>query len=118
LYGQERVNMFEREIAHTIVYKAIAVVFGSATVVVLATALISVTNPEVELIAILFEVISAFATVGLSTGITASLSAIAKIILICTMYCGRVGVLLLMSAILGDIPPSRINYPEENLLVG
>lgn len=118
LYGQHRVTIFQREIAQTIVLKAIAVVFGSATVIAIATAIISVTNPEIELIAVMFEVISAFATVGLSTGITASISAVGKLTLIATMYCGRVGVLLLMSAILGDVPPSRIHYPEENLLVG
>ncbi|AMA09858.1 MULTISPECIES: TrkH family potassium uptake protein [Cyanophyceae] len=118
LYGQTRVTVFDREIAQSIVFKAIAVVFGSATVITIATAIISISNPEIELIAILFEVISAFATVGLSTGITASLSAVGQLTLIATMYCGRVGVLLLMSAIVGEITPRRISYPEENLLVG
>jgi trk system potassium uptake protein TrkH len=70
------------------------------------------------LIAILFEVVSAFATVGLSTGITSSLSLVAKLALVLTMYVGRVGVLLFMSSIIGEQPPSRIQYPEENLLIG
>lgn len=118
LYGQHQVTLFHREIAHNIVFKAIAVLFGSATVITISTAIISVNNPEVDLIAVMFEVISAFATVGLSTGITAGLSSVGKLTLIATMYCGRVGVLLLMSAILGEIPPSRVRYPEENLLVG
>lgn len=118
LRGNHEVTMYRREIAQTIVFKAIAVVFGSATVITIATAVISLANPEIDLILILFEVISAFATVGLSAGITASLSATSKIAIICTMYCGRVGVLLLMSALLGDAKPSLITYPEENLLVG
>ncbi|NJN72355.1 MAG: ATPase [Limnothrix sp. RL_2_0] len=118
LRGRHRVTIYRREIAYNIVIKAIAVVFGSATVITIATAIISFANPEIDLIQILFEVISAFATVGLSTGITASLSAIGKVVIICTMYCGRVGVLLLMSALIGEAPPSQTNYPEENLLVG
>ncbi|MEM6425558.1 MAG: potassium transporter TrkG, partial [Cyanobacteria bacterium P01_D01_bin.128] len=65
-----------------------------------------------------FEVVSAFATVGLSTGITADLSDLGKLLIIATMYVGRVGVLLFMSAILGDPNPSALHYPEEDLLVG
>ncbi|MEM7717109.1 MAG: potassium transporter TrkG, partial [Cyanobacteria bacterium P01_A01_bin.68] len=65
-----------------------------------------------------FEVVSAYATVGLSTGITSDFSIWGKLILILTMYMGRVGVLLLMSAVLGDPKPSNIHYPEEDLLVG
>lgn len=118
LRGHNTVTIHQREISQTIIFKAIAVVFGSATVITLVTAIISVSNPNLELIDVLFEVISAFATVGLSTGITASLSGIGKIAIIGTMYCGRVGVLLLMSAILGEATPQRISYPEENLLVG
>ncbi|MGL5804729.1 MAG: potassium transporter TrkG, partial [Xenococcaceae cyanobacterium] len=63
-------------------------------------------------------VISAFATVGLSMGITAKVSAVGKLILIATMYTGRVGVTLLMAGILGDPRPSSVQYPQENLLVG
>ncbi|BAW97183.1 potassium uptake protein [[Synechococcus] sp. NIES-970] len=118
LLGHHHVILFRREIMQTIVFKAIAVVFGSVTLITIATAVISICNPEIELIAILFEVISAFATVGLSTGITASISPIGQMTLIFTMYCGRVGVLLLMSAILGEVAPRRVSYPEENLLVG
>jgi trk system potassium uptake protein TrkH len=56
--------------------------------------------------------------VGLSTGITAKLSVPAKLVIIATMYIGRVSVLLLMAAILGDPRASAVRYPEENLLVG
>ena len=91
---------------------------ASVATVLIATILIALTDPELDFIQILFETVSAFATVGLSTGITPSISAFAKLILVVTMYVGRVGVLLLMSALLGDPRPSSIHYPEENLLVG
>ena len=118
LRGKEEVIFYRREVPSSLILKAISVVSGSILTVILITVIISISNPEIELIAILFEVVSAFATVGLSTGITSSLSLIAKLALVFTMYVGRVGVLLFMSAIVGETRPSRVEYPEENLLVG
>jgi trk system potassium uptake protein len=118
LGGKEQVVMYQREVPISLVLKAIAVVFGSAITVLVATMLVSVFDAQLDFIQILFEVISAFGTVGLSTGITASLSAISKLIIIATMYIGRVGIILLIAAILGDSSPSTIKYPAENLLVG
>ncbi|MCF2148892.1 TrkH family potassium uptake protein [Desmonostoc muscorum LEGE 12446] len=118
LQGKEEVLLYERKIAISLILKAVGVLVGSVATVILATILISLTDPTLDFIQILFEVVSAFATVGLSTGITATITTAAKLVLIITMYVGRVGVLLLMSAVLGDPRPSRIHYPEENLLVG
>jgi trk system potassium uptake protein TrkH len=118
LQGKEEVLLYNRKIAISLILKAVGVVFGSLATVIVATVLISITDPKLAFIQILFEVVSAFGTVGLSTGITATISTAAKLILILTMYIGRVGVLLLMSSILGDPRPTRIHYPEENLLVG
>ncbi|WP_414572590.1 TrkH family potassium uptake protein [Nostoc sp. CCY 9925] len=118
LQGKEEVLLYERKIAISLILKAVGVLVGSVATVILATILISLTDPTLDFIQILFEVVSAFATVGLSTGITATISTAAKLVLILTMYVGRVGVLLLMSAVLGDPRPTRIHYPEENLLVG
>jgi trk system potassium uptake protein TrkH len=118
LRGQEEVIMYQREVPIPLILKAMAVVFGSAITVISVTFIISFIESDFNSIAILFEVISAFATVGLSTGITGSLSGLAKLLLIVTMYIGRVGVLLFMAAILGESHPTIIKYPEENLLVG
>ncbi|WP_414515213.1 TrkH family potassium uptake protein [Nostoc sp. PCC 9305] len=118
LRGKEEVLLYDRKIAITLILKAVGVLVGSVATVIFATILISLTDPTLDFIQILFEVVSAFATVGLSTGITGTISTAAKVILIVTMYVGRVGVLLLMSAVLGDPRPTRIHYPEENLLVG
>ena len=118
LQGKEEVLLYERTIPVNLILKAVGVVVGSVATVTLATILITLSDPELNFIQILFEVVSAFATVGLSTGITASVSVFAKVVLIATMYVGRVGILLLMSALLGDPRPSTIQYPEENLLVG
>jgi trk system potassium uptake protein TrkH len=118
LQGQEQVLLYERQVPISLILKAVGVLIGSVGTVVLATMMIALNEPNLNFIQILFEVVSAFATVGLSTGITATISPVAKLVLILTMYVGRVGVLLLMSAILGDPKPTAIRYPEENLIVG
>lgn len=118
LRGKSHVVLYQREVPSALILKAIAVVFGTAAAIILVTVLISVGETEFDFLQILFEVISAFATVGLSTGITASFSTVSKLILVFSMYLGRVSVLILIAAIIGDSRPSTIHYPEENLLVG
>jgi trk system potassium uptake protein TrkH len=120
LRGKEEVIVYRRQIPVPLLLKAVAVVFGSAMTVIVATVLIAFIELEshLNLIQILFEVISAFATVGLSMGITANLSPLSQLVLVLTMYTGRVGVILLMAAIIGDPRPSYIEHPQENLLVG
>jgi trk system potassium uptake protein TrkH len=118
LQGKEDVELYHRQVPVSLILKAVGVLVGSVTTVGISTMLISLTDPTFDFIQILFEVVSAFATVGLSTGITAKISATAQLVLIPTMYIGRVSVLLLMAAILGDPRPSAVHYPEENLLVG
>jgi trk system potassium uptake protein TrkH len=68
---------------------------------------------------LLFEVVSALGTVGLSTGITAKLSAFGKCVIIADMFIGRVGPLAIVTALLftGD-KTVKIDYPEEKILVG
>lgn len=118
LQGKEEVYLYERQIPLSLILKAIGVVVGSLATVLVMTTIVSISDPEIDFIRILFEVVAAFATVGLSTGITAGLSTVAKLVIVATMYIGRVGVLLLMGALLGDPKPSAVRYPEENLLVG
>lgn len=118
LQGKEEVTLYGRQVPLSLILKAVAVVMGSLATVIVMTILISLSDPDVDFIRTLFEVTSGFGTVGLSTGITAGLTAFAKLVIVTTMYIGRVGVLLLMSAILGDPKPSAVKYPEENLLVG
>ena len=118
LQGKDEVVVYQREVPSALILKAVAVVFGTAASIVLVTILISAIDTEFEFLPILFEVISAFATVGLSTGITSSFAVASKMILVFAMYVGRVSILILIAAIIGDPNPSTLHYPEENLLVG
>ena len=120
LRGNEEVILYRRKVPTPLLLKAVTVFFGSAVTIVSLTALIAFIeiHSPFSLIDILFEVTSAFATVGLSTGITASLQPFSQLLLVLAMYTGRVGIILFMASIVGDPRPSAIEYPEENLLVG
>ncbi|MGK7901907.1 MAG: TrkH family potassium uptake protein [Hormoscilla sp.] len=120
LKGEEEVICYKRQIPTTLILKAVGVVVGSMLVVILATTLFTMTAREqgFNFIQSFFEVVSAFGTTGISTGITASVPLGAKLVLIGTMYIGRVGVLLLMAVFRGNSKPQIVRYPEENLLIG
>jgi trk system potassium uptake protein len=119
LRGKESVVLYRRQVPNTLILKAVGVTFGSIMTVVVATIVISLVEPPtLNFIQILFEVVSAFGTVGLSMGITADLTPVSKLVLVATMYIGRVGILLLIAALLGDPKSTAIRYPEESLLVG
>ena len=120
LRGHEEVIIYEREIPPILIYKAIAVLIGSMGFVLVILCLISLTEAQQEFtfLQLLFEVVSAFATVGLSTGITAGLTSSGKLLIILTMYAGRVGVLLLMAALFREPRSLRTHYPQETFLVG
>lgn len=118
LQGKREVTLYERRLPTVVIFKAVGVAFGSVAAILAGTILVSLTDPGFPFIQVLFEVTSAFATVGLSTGITGDLSIPGKLVLVCTMYVGRVGILVFVGAILA--PPRRraLEYPEETLMVG
>jgi trk system potassium uptake protein len=118
LQGKNEVVIYQREVPSTLILKAVAVIFGSAATIVLITIFVASIEKDIQLVPVLFEVVSAFGTVGLSTGITSSLSVASKLLIVLTMYIGRVSILLLIAAIIGDPSPTSLHYPEENLLVG
>jgi trk system potassium uptake protein TrkH len=74
-------------------------------------------RPGMDLARLVFEQISAFGTVGLSTGITPSLSAAGKIWLILTMFLGRLGPLTLAMTVIAE-KAAHYRLPEERVMVG
>ena len=76
-------------------------------------------RPSELLDQVLYEVVSAFGTVGLSTGITPNLNTISKLLIIFTMFVGRVGPLTVSMALSGGPgKPDAIHFPEDRLMVG
>lgn len=116
--GRNEVEVFNRTIPNETVIKALTIMLISLGIVVFATLILLITETA-NTIQILFEVVSAFATVGLSTGITPNLTPIGKIIIIFTMFLGRVGPLTLTFALTERVRKgSHIKHPEEKIMVG
>ncbi len=119
------INVFSRRIPMVTLSRATSIVFFAIFTIGLFVFLLLVTeiyfvghgHQELTLMDILFEVVSAFGTVGLSTGITASLSPFGKILLTILMYTGRLGPITLVFA-LKSRSVSKIRYMKEDILVG
>jgi trk system potassium uptake protein TrkH len=121
--NRDKVFMFGRTVPRNVVRRAILIFVMALVWIFLATfifAIVEKGNLGTENIAMksLFEVTSAFGTVGLTTGITPHLSTIGKIIIIITMFTGRVGPLTLALAVAIREEKIDYTYPEEKVMVG
>ncbi|MDD4765660.1 MAG: TrkH family potassium uptake protein, partial [Atribacterota bacterium] len=117
LKGRRHLYLFYRQISTKILNKAWAILMLSLSWILAMTMLISYYE-KFDFIELLFEVVSAFGTVGLSTGITGMLSPAGKIIIILTMFLGRLGPLSLALSLIIDRHPESIQYPEGHVMVG
>ncbi|MBN4925380.1 TrkH family potassium uptake protein [Hoyosella rhizosphaerae] len=117
LRGQPTVHVMGRRIAESVQRQALSVALMSIAAVMTGTVIIlSLTDHRLE--TVLFEVISAFCTVGLSMGITADLPEVAQVILCVLMFAGRIGPIILASALALQERPRRYELPEERPIVG
>lgn len=118
LRGRKDTEAFKRKLPLDLVSKALAILGIAITWVILVTFILSITE-NASFIEILFEVISAFGTVGLSLGITTSLSTVGKIVIAITMFTGRIGPLTLFMALAQrHHTVSAIQYPDEEVMIG
>ena len=114
----EEVNMFGRGIARQAISKAVGVCCMSFAIMFVSTVLLSLVT-DASALDILYETVSATATVGLSRNLTPSLNTLGKLIITATMYLGRVGPISLMIAFnLRKKRPSIITNPVETISVG
>ena len=111
------VHAFHRNISEQNITKAFMITILSGTVVCIATFFMCVLEPEYSFMQLLFEVVSAFGTVGLSTGITPELSVAGKAVIIIVMFIGRVGIITLLSMWVNRVEP-RARYSEEEVSIG
>ncbi len=117
--GHKKVVIMGRTIDDDTVSRAVFVVGFALFVVIVSTIVIlTVENDKFTFLQVLFEVFSAFGTVGLSTGITPHLSDISRIVIIVTMFVGRVGPLSLILSMVGRKKLPKVEYPEEKVAIG
>ncbi len=125
LLGKDKPQLFRRTIADESMGRAISIVMVSVMVVVVATMSLLVSElghvshalTRGRFFELFFEVVSAFGTVGLSTGVTAGLSQAGKIIITLVMFIGRLGPLVIAMAVSRDTAP-RYYYAEESMMIG
>ncbi len=115
--NRDDVVIFQRRLSHMTIFKALAVVLIGVLLIITVVMVLTVTE-EKAFLDLFFETVSAFGTVGLSTGITGSLSMTGRFLIILTMFIGRVGPMTLALAIGGQREKFSIRYPEEKIMIG
>ncbi|MGM9987240.1 MAG: TrkH family potassium uptake protein [Bacillaceae bacterium] len=113
--GKVDVVVFSRRIDLKIIFKSLAIAMISLFVIFIAIITILISDRNIEAIKVVFEVFSAFGTVGLTAGITPDLSAIGRLVIIGMMFFGKVGPLTIFFS-LTTSKQANIRYPHEDIL--
>ncbi|MBL7836120.1 MAG: ATPase [Bacteroidetes bacterium] len=116
--GKKMMSISNRTISIELIYKAFSVVIFSGMFVLMVITLLTITEPDIAPIRLAYEAVSAFATVGLSTGITANLSDASKIILTIAMFIGRVGILTLAYSLSTKAIAADYKYATTHMHIG
>ncbi|MEG0332136.1 MAG: potassium transporter TrkG, partial [Clostridium sp.] len=117
--GREETEIMKKRLNKAAVYRAIAITFISFVLVSIVTMILAITQKG-SFMQFIYEATSAFGTVGLSLGLTPTLTPIGKIAIIITMYAGRLGPLTLVLAFAyrQRLSNTSIRYPEDKIIVG
>lgn len=116
--GKRHVQIYRRTIGNELVNKASSIFLFSVSVIFVGVFTLSILEPQIPFVQLLFEQISAVATVGLSTGITDDLSLGSRIVIICSMFIGRVGVLTVAVAVSRRVQSNNYKYREAHVMLG
>lgn len=117
LRGETHVNIGHRRLPESAQRQAVTIAVISVTVIVIATYILLVLTPH-NLDQVMFEVVSAFTTCGLSTGITSDIAPAGHALLVLLMFVGRIGPLTFGSALALKERTRRYELPEERIIVG
>jgi Trk-type K+ transport system membrane component len=116
--GRKYISIGNRTISQGLLNKAMSILVFSIMYIFFAVFLLSITDPDIDFMKLVFEEVSAFCTVGLSLGITADLSVGGQIVLIFSMLIGRVGTLTLAFSLASPTKSNDYKYPEATIMVG
>lgn len=118
--GNEDTVIFKRRISRDATTRSVSILGIAISLVALVIMLLTITEPNADFLAIMFETFSAFGTVGLTIGLTTKLSMAGKVILSLTMFVGRLGVLTIAFAMARKQKAASLNikFPEEKINVG
>lgn len=122
--GKKNVELYKRTIPNDLINNAIAIIIFYCTYIGVSLFFLSITEMETleahgkNFIDLLFENVSAMSTVGLSTGVTALLSPFGKILIILSMFVGRIGALTIVFAVAKSVISTNYKYPHAHTMVG
>lgn len=116
--GRERLEIYRSTIPFDVLNKAFLIFLFSIAFISLGIFGLAITEPNTDLMHLSFEEVSAYCTVGLSTGITSEISSAGRIIIMLSMFLGKVGTLSLAFAIGKKKRKVEYKYPKTNIMVG
>lgn len=118
--GRQHTNVFKRRIKPELIRRSVSVVMLAIAVVIVSLVAICVLEPSLRLDEVLFEVVSAFATVGLTCSVTPSLGTVSRLLIILLMYFGRIGILTFSMALAekADKSDDLYQYADAHISVG
>lgn len=116
--GREDVIFYRQRILPHMIYKSLTVTMIALFIVIVVSMILTITEPGKDFLMILFESVSAFATVGLSMGLTPDLSDIGKLVISLTMFAGRVGPLTIAFALAQRNRKEYFRYPKGKIMIG
>ena len=111
------ITIRKRRIPNSIIFQALIIFLLYIVFLVISTAILLYTHPDIYFLDIIFEAISAIGTVGLSLGVTSKLIMSSKIVILIMMFVGRVGPVLIFSILINNDERSK-KYAEEKILIG
>ncbi len=115
--GLPSIEVFGRKIADETADRALAVVLVALSFAMLVAAILCATFPLLPPLDILFEVVSALGTTGLGRGISGELNAAGKLLLVVTMFVGRIGVLFFLLSVIPKREHTEFHYPEGTIII-
>jgi len=118
LRGRLKIEIDRKFIPKELLFKALSIFFFAASLNLIGIFILTITDRQFTLMQLIFEEVSAFGTVGLSTGITSELSLAGRVVIILSMFIGRVGTLTFALALSSRKSTKSYKYPKAHLMVG
>lgn len=116
--GKRTLEINRHSISTELLNRAFSIFLFASGIVFIGSFILSITDPDIPILNLVFEEVSAFGTVGLSTGITSKLSVAGKVVLMFSMFVGRVGILTLAFSLSRKVISRDYKYPSAHMMVG
>ncbi len=119
LRGQSNVNIAQHTLSRQMVRQAFVIFMALLGSLIIGTSLLSILNPEVDFIYVLFEAVSALATVGVTANLTPTLGRLSQTVIMCLMFAGRIGPITLVDSISKRTQKVQdVEFSKGNILIG